>query len=256
MDWKTLSALAHADHPIAAPLSDSSVSHLLDRAVRTPNARLLDLGCGEGAWLLRALQAHDGTTAVGVDHSDERFADTREQATALGVAARLELHHQDLREYRSARKADVVLCVGATHAFGGLMPTLDAVRRHLAESGVALVGTGFWEREPDATTLAELGAGPQDYADLATTVAEVVADGWTPVYAHTSTLAEWDEYEWCWTGTLAQWALDHPGHPDRDHVFATATSHRNGWLNGYRGTLGFVTLMLRQTGLSNGASAR
>lgn len=250
MDRKTLSALAHADHPIAAPLSDSSVGRLLDRAVRVPDAHLLDLGCGEGAWLLRALQAHEGATAVGVDHSDEGFAKTRELAGVLGVADRLELHHQDAREYQSARKADVVLCVGSTHAFGGLMPTLEAARGHLADGGVALIGDGFWEREPDATTLAELGAGPQDYADLATTVAEIVADGWTPVYAYASTLAEWDEYEWCWTGTLAQWALDHPEHPDRDHVLATATSHRNGWLNGYRGTLGFVTLALRQTVLS------
>ncbi len=27
------------------------------------------------------------------------------------------------------------------------------------------------------------------------------------VHGHVSTLQEWDEYEWSWTGSLADWAL-------------------------------------------------
>jgi hypothetical protein len=94
---------------------------------------------------------------------------------------------------------------------------------------------------------AELEAGPQKYADLATTVATVVADGWTPVHGHISTLAEWDEYEWCWTGALTRWALDHPEHPGHEQALRTAAEHRATWLGGYRGVLGFVVLLLRRT---------
>ncbi|MFD9701292.1 hypothetical protein [Lentzea sp. NPDC059081] len=50
-----LAALAHNDHPISAPLSDSTVAHLLQRAIREQDDHLLDLGCGDGTWLLRAL---------------------------------------------------------------------------------------------------------------------------------------------------------------------------------------------------------
>ncbi|MEO6085455.1 MAG: methyltransferase domain-containing protein [Umezawaea sp.] len=247
MDRQKLRAIAHLDHPIAAPLSDSTVAHLLDRAICGQDDRLLDLGCGEGAWLLRALQAHDGATAVGVDISGEGFDHVLSEAARLGLADRLELRRQDVAEYRSTRKADLVLSVGAAYAFGGLLPTLNAAREHLAEDGMLLLGDCFWEREPDAAVRAQQEDGPQKYADLPTTVAHIVADGWTPVYGYISTLAEWDEYEWCWTGTLAKWALDNPEHPDRDFVLQTSADHRASWLGGYRDVLGFVVLLLRRT---------
>jgi SAM-dependent methyltransferase len=242
-----LSALAHSDHPIAAPVSESTVGRLLDRAIRRPDAHVLDLGCGEGAWLLRALQTHRSITAVGVDISKEGFDRTLESATRLGVADRLELRQQDVTQYRSPCKADVVLSVGAAHAFGELLPALEAARRHLAEDGAVLLGDCFWEQEPEPAVRAELEDGPQKYTDLPTTVASVVADGWTPVYGYVSTRAEWDDYEWSWTGSLAQWALDHPDHPDHDQALQASTAHRRSWLNGYRGVLGFVVLLLRPT---------
>jgi SAM-dependent methyltransferase len=223
------------------------VEHLLHRAIRGQDDHLLDLGCGDGTWLLRALQAHGGVTAVGVDISGEGFDDVLSEAARLGLEDRLELHRQDVAEYRSTRKADLVLSVGAAYAFGGLLPTLNAAREHLTEDGMLLLGDCFWEREPDAAVRAQQESGPQKYADLPTTVAQVVADGWTPVYGYISTIAEWDEYEWCWTGTLARWALDNPEHPDSDLALQMSADHRTSWLGGYRGVLGFVVLLLRRT---------
>ncbi|QFZ19256.1 SAM-dependent methyltransferase [Saccharothrix syringae] len=247
MERIQLSALAHADHPIAAPVGEGTAQRLLHHAIRRPDAHVLDLGCGEGAWLLRALEANPGVTAVGVDVSDEGFDRTRELAARAGVADRLELRRQDVAAYESPRPADVVLSIGAAYAFGGLAPTLAAARRHLAEDGVLVLGDCFWEREPDPAVRAEMESGPQRYADLPTTVSHVVDDGWTPVHGHVSTLAEWDEYEWSWVGSLNRWALDHPGHPDRDQALRRAAAHRETWLGGYRGVLGFVLLVLRPT---------
>ncbi|KAF0834577.1 SAM-dependent methyltransferase [Ornithinibacter aureus] len=61
-----ISHLAHAHHPVMAPLSDASVARLLDRLLPA-KGRLLDLGCGQGEWIRRALSVRDGVTAVGVD---------------------------------------------------------------------------------------------------------------------------------------------------------------------------------------------
>jgi SAM-dependent methyltransferase len=246
MDRQTLSALAHADHPIAAPLSEASVAEVLDRALR-PDAHVLDLGCGEGAWLLRALEVRPDVTAVGVDLSDKGFGRTRAAAARAGAADRLDLLVADATEYRGDRPADVVLSVGAAHAFGGLLPTLAAARTHLAPNGTVVIGDGFWEREPGADLRAEIEAPDQPYADLAGTIAAVAADGWTPVYGHVSTIEEWDDYEFSWTGSLARWALDHPDDPDAKQALEASAEHRDMWL-GYRGVLGFVTLVLRRTG--------
>ncbi|MGW0459369.1 SAM-dependent methyltransferase [Streptomyces tendae] len=243
MDRQQISRLAHADHPIAAPLDDDSVRRLLARAVPGDGARVLDLGCGGGEWLLRALTGRPRLVAEGVDISESALEHAREAAARLGVADRLTLHRADAARFAAAHRFDLVLCVGSTHAFGGLPATLTAAREHLAPGGRVLVGDGFWEREPSFEAVEMLG----DLSDLPTTLERVVADGWTPVDGHISTRGELDAYEWSWTGALAAWALDHPTDPDRAQALETATAHRDAWLRAYRDCLGFLCLVLRPT---------
>ncbi|MEU4895349.1 class I SAM-dependent methyltransferase [Streptomyces sp. NPDC044780] len=249
MDRQRISRLAHADHPIAAPLAEESVGRLLDRAMADAadraDARALDLGCGRGAWLRRLLARYPSIRAEGVDVDGAALELARADAEEAGVADRLVVHETDAAGFASAHRFDVVLSVGAAHAFGGLLPTLAAARELLAPGGHVLVGDGFWEREPDTAALSALGATRDDYADLATTVDRVVADGWVPVYGHVSTAGEWDDYEWSWTGSLSRWALDHGMEPEAADAHKAAAEHRSQWLNGYRGTLGFITLVLR-----------
>ncbi|MCG6498186.1 class I SAM-dependent methyltransferase [Kitasatospora sp. A2-31] len=86
MDRRTISRLAHAHHPIAAPIADESVARLLTRATaRTETGRVLDLGCGEGGWLVRALAARPRWQAVGVDLDAAALTRAREVALALGL---------------------------------------------------------------------------------------------------------------------------------------------------------------------------
>jgi SAM-dependent methyltransferase len=236
-----LSRIAHSDHPIKSPLDDDSVSRLLERGLPRGDGRVLDLGCGGGEWLLRALAMHPRLRAEGVDISEDALAQAHETATRLGVQERLVLHRQEAEGFSSPHSFDLVLSVGATHAFGGLLPTLAAARKHLAPGGRALVGEGFWAREPSQEAVEMLG----NFTDLATTVDRVVADGWTPVHGHVSTRGELDDYEWaCW-GSLASWALDHPADPDSSQVLETATARRSEWLRAYRDIWGFVSLVLR-----------
>ncbi|WP_440694185.1 SAM-dependent methyltransferase [Clavibacter nebraskensis] len=243
MDRSRISDLAHADHPIASPLSDASVDRLLALAVAGQRT-VLDLGCGDGSWLLRALRRDPSLVAVGVDHSDAGFDRVRAQAEREGLSARLDLVRADARSWTSAERFDVVLSVGASHAFGGLEPTLAAIDGHLRPGGRALVGECFWERPPTPQVLDLLGAEPDDYADLAATVEVAASNGWVPLHGHVSTLEEWDDYEWSWTGSLARWATEHPDDPDSDQVMTASVEHRRAWLQGYRGTLGFLTMLL------------
>ncbi|MGP4103042.1 SAM-dependent methyltransferase [Nonomuraea sp. KM90] len=269
MERDQISGVAHGDHPVSAPISESSLERLLGRAKLPPRAHILDLGCGEAAWLTRALALYPDATADGVDVSERALARAAEEAERRGVSDRLRLHRmpaadfttgaasglssEPASEVASAGTYDLVLSVGATHAFGGLAPTLRSVRGHLRPpSGLALVGEGFWERPPAPELLARLDAEPGEFADLAGTVERMESAGFATVYGHTSTLDEWDEYEWSWTGTLTRWALAHPG-PDGDAALAAARDHRDLWLNGYRGVLGFVTLLLRRSDTAAGS---
>ncbi|QKW18827.1 class I SAM-dependent methyltransferase [Kitasatospora sp. NA04385] len=243
MERHEISRIAHRDHPVAAPLSDESVRELLERLLRgRSDGRLLDLGCGEAPWLVRALAAHPALRAVGVDTDPAALRTALHTAQRLGVARRIGLHHRDVREFSTAEPFDAVLCVGATHAFGGLGPALAAIGPLLAPGGAVLLGESYWEREPPARARELLGEG---LTGLAGTLAAVEAAGWLPVAGHTSTRAELDAYEWSWTGSLTDWALDQPPGPDREAALHAAAEHRREWLDAYRDCFGFVTLLLR-----------
>ncbi|MGW7317418.1 SAM-dependent methyltransferase [Streptomyces sp. NPDC054865] len=243
MNRERISKIAHADHPIKSPLDDDSVSRLLERGLPRGDERVLDLGCGMAEWLLRALATRPHLHVEGIDISEVALTQARQAASELGVGERLVLHQLEAADFVSSEPFDLVISVGATHAFGGLLPTLAAAREHLAPGGRVLLGESFWDRTPSPAAVEMFG----DLADLATTVDLVVADGWTPVHGHVSTRAELDAYEWaCW-GSLAAWALDHPDDPAAAQVLETANALRSQWLHGYRDSFGFVCLVLRRT---------
>ena len=54
--------------------------------------------------------------------------------------------------------ADLALCIGSTHAFGGLPGALDAILGAVRPGGCLLVGDLFWQREPHPDYEAIFGA--------------------------------------------------------------------------------------------------
>jgi SAM-dependent methyltransferase len=247
VDRQRLSSIAHSHHPIAAPVSGVNVNRLLRRAGRRPAARILDLGCGEAAWALQALAHYPDGHADGVDLS--LYALERAAATAAerDLADRLTLHERDARTYVPDGDYDLVLCVGSTHVFDGFPGTLETAGRHVNTDGILLIGEGFWQVPPTPQALAALDARGEDFTDLAGLVDVAEQANWTPVYVHVSDAAEWDNYEWSWIGSLTEWAVDNPGHPDAAEALTAAREHRDQWLRGYRDVLGFATLVLRRT---------
>ncbi|MGW4379069.1 SAM-dependent methyltransferase [Kitasatospora sp. NPDC004531] len=235
--------IAHRDHPIAAPLSEESAHRLLARQLRRcPDGRLLDLGCGEAAWLLGALALRPALRAVGVDTDPAALEAGRRSAEQAGVADRIELHRTDARDFEADEPFDAVLSVGAAHAFGGLLPTLEAVRPLLAPRGTLLLGESYWDGQPPDRAREFFG---DDLTDLSGVLGVLRAADWWPIAGHTSTREELDTYEWSWTGSLTDWALDQPPGPEREQALATASEHRDQWLTEYRDGFGFVTLLLR-----------
>jgi SAM-dependent methyltransferase len=241
MDRSRISRLAHAEHPIGAPIAPDRMAALVQRIEPRPGARVLDVGCGEGVWVGELLRRFPTATADGVDPDAAAGVAAVARAERFSAGDRFTFHGVAVAEFPVPAPYDVVLCVGSTHAFGDPATAPSAIADLLAPGGAALIGEGFWEQPPDPALEAEIGT----YADLPGTVAEAEAAGFTLVYAHTSTLDEWDDYEWSWTGSLAGWALAHPG-PDGDAALAASRRHREMWWR-YRGRLGFVTMLLRRS---------
>lgn len=249
MDRSEIFDIAHRRHPIAAPVARERLRELVGWLSPGDGARVVDLGCGEGEWLQELLTAHPGTTGVGIDHMLPTSAARR--AGERGLRDRVRWIETDAAAWDDGA-FDVVLCVGASHAFGRLADMLAAVRRHLRPGGQALVGDSIWEGTPSAAALAALEVPADAYPELAGLVAAFRAHGFEPSFGHVSTLAEWDAYQLSWTGSVVDWAMrEAPTVEDRDQALAVAREQRDAWIGGARRELGFATFVLHDTAVAS-----
>ncbi|WP_308425100.1 DUF1203 domain-containing protein [Wenjunlia tyrosinilytica] len=242
-----ITALAHRDLDFNSPLSDVRAVGLIHSLRPLAGARILDLGCGWAELLLRLLEAEPTATGVGVDTHEAALERGRANAAARGLSDRVRLEAADAvatAANGTGGPVDVVTAIGVTHAWGGARHTLEAVRPLLRPGGRFLFGEGFWERPPTARASAGLKARPEDFLSLSELVDLAIGCGYRPLAVSVANADEWDSFESRWCGGLERWLLEHPADPAAGKVRAVADEHRDGWLGGYRGVLGFAYLTL------------
>ena len=225
-----------------APLSDRRAAALVAGLGPLTGARVLDLGCGWAELLLRVLATEPTASGVGVDHDAEAIERAQANARQRGLDTRLDLRIADIA--RDLTVADVVTTIGTSHAWGGTVAMLTALRSHVSDGGIALVGDGIWSEPPTDAALAALEATPGDFLTFATFVDASMAAGFRVLAAAEADLDEWDDFESRWCDGRERWLLDNPSAPEADEVRAVVDRHRAGWLHGYRGVLGFAYVTL------------
>ncbi|WP_374641968.1 class I SAM-dependent methyltransferase [Hydrogenophaga sp.] len=73
------------------------IDHILTKVRLQPGQRLLDIGCGWGALVIRAAQQF-GVRCVGITLSENQYALARERVKATGLEDRVEIRLQDYRD--------------------------------------------------------------------------------------------------------------------------------------------------------------
>jgi SAM-dependent methyltransferase len=232
MDRDTLSATTHADRPFANPLSESAVARAIAALDLPGGARALDIGCGRGELLARV----PGVRRVGIEPSARWAAAARERLDEVHEA-----RFEDV-ELQSA-SFDLVCCVGASHAIGrpdDALRTLATLTRPL---GYAIVGEGFWRREPSASFLERLGATADELYDWDHLEAGAIDAGWAIVRHEMTSDADWADYEDTLAATGERAYAENPD-PDL-RAWLDAASARWNHPDG-KDTLGFALLTLQR----------
>jgi precorrin-6B methylase 2 len=232
-----------ADLTFNSPMSQQRATAVVASLQPLAGARVVDLGCGWAELLLRIVASDPTATGLGVDADEAAIAHGQSNAVTLGVADRVELRVGDAATW-DGEPPDVMVCVGAGHAWGDAVAALAALRPLVRDGGTLVFGAEFWSRPPTAEALQALGVKPDTYGSLADLVATATAHGFRPLAVAEASMPEWDEFESRYATAWERLLLAHPDDPGAEQVRARADTHRDRYLRGYRGVLGFAYLTL------------
>ncbi|GIG87320.1 SAM-dependent methyltransferase [Plantactinospora endophytica] len=220
------------------PLSAEHADLLLQRLDIPAGGSVLDLGCGWGELLLRAVTGSGATIGVGVDTDQSALARGRRAALDRG-AAQVSFVRQAAATWR--RPADRVLCLGSAHALGGTAAGLATLAELVEPGGRLLFGDGFWERTPSPEAVKIFGADVLSLPDL---VELVRATGWRVLHLSTADQREWDDFESTWRAGRQEWLLAHPDDPRAEGVRDELDTRLREYVTVYRGLLGLGYFVL------------
>jgi len=238
-DKEFLGQLLRTEHVWNTPLSESHASDLLGHLELPSAHRLLDLGCGRGRLLLEALGRAPTAHGVGVDRDRWELDQGRAVAKESGLGDRVTFVARDATKFDGT--ADRVMCIGASHAWGGTGTALARLRERTLPKGLLLFGDGFWARSPSRPLLEAFG---NQESSLEAIADRAKAAGWRVVHADIAGQDEWDAFEESSYRGLERFARRAPDHPLSGAARDLAAQRRKAYYEGYRGILGFAYLVL------------
>lgn len=246
MDRERFSFIAHASHVFCNPVSPEKFERALGALALPAGARTLDIGAGTCEMLLRVVEHVEGS-GVGIEPGKLFAAEARRRVVARGLADLVRVVEDKAEPALASaglarERFDLVMCVGALNALGGLVPTLERAKALLRPRGRVLVGEGYWKRPPAKEHLEALGGTEDECATLAETVARVERTGFTPVSVVVACDDDWDEYEWRYARSVERFVRDHPADPDRGAMLERSRRWRSTVMQWGRDTLGFALI--------------
>ena len=134
------------------------LDHILRKLALAPGERLLDIGCGWGALIRRAVQEY-GAVATGVTISRRQFEYARERIRAEGLEGRCSVQLCDYRDIPGTGVFDKIVSVGMFEHVGlkNLPVYFGRIHSLLKADGLVL-NHGITSSHPDSRWLG-LGAG-------------------------------------------------------------------------------------------------
>ena len=216
------------------PLSEPHAELLLDRMALDTGHDLVDLGCGWGELLLRAVARTPGLRGTGVDSDVTGL----ERGRAAAGDRAVEFVEADAAGWEG--HADRAFCIGSAHIFGSTKAALDGLARKVP-SGRLLYGDGFWAAPPNPAAQEIFGPDMLTLPDL---LDAADAAGWRVLHFSTADLLEWDDFESTSRAGWAEWLAAHPDDPRAGEVRDWLDRRLREYVRDYRGVLGFTYLVL------------
>ena len=236
--------VAERDHELQNPTSVEKLVLLGERLGLGPGSRVLDIASGRGGPALVLARAF-GCSVEGIEVAPEFHAAAVERAAAEGLDGRLSFRLGDASQATLQPGGfDAALCLGATFVYGGLGPTLEALRPCVPPGGHVAVGEPYWRTWPLPDDYEERDA---PYALLDDTVTSIETHGVSVVSVIAASQDDWDRYETLRWRAVETWLAANDGDPDAEEVRAWHERAKGVYLRHRRDLMGWAIFVCRTT---------
>jgi SAM-dependent methyltransferase len=239
MNSSRYSRIAHRYLPFSAPISEETVSGLLEFLPLDGASTVLDVGCGRAELLLRVAERFS-LRAVGIDNDAEVLEQARETANQRGLGDRVSLVEGSATEVDLPEKFDLSICIGASHALSGYLETIDFLQTLTKKGGYLLLGEGFWRRPPDPEYLAAFGGRADEMTAHYENIATARSAGLNLVWSMVSTDTDWDRYEGLYRFAMHRHLTENPEDPEAESFSRRSEEWHDAYQRWGRSTMGFA----------------
>lgn len=238
------SFIAHRCHLFHNPISENKMHKIICELQLPENAKVVDIGCGNGEILMRIAQEYK-IHAQGVDICDATLQLAVKRSEGMQNMHFQQADAQEFVQNIAENSVDLVVCTGSSHALGGYESCLQTIIPLLKRHGQILFAEGYWKKKPDAEYLEYLQASENDYYFHWQNVEIAVKHNLTPLYSHTASEEDFDNYEWLYSRSIEDYALENPNDTDNGDMLKHIRLWRKNYLRYGRDTLGFALYLFR-----------
>jgi SAM-dependent methyltransferase len=243
--WKFFEVI-HRGHVVCNPMSEEKLARLVDLVQLPTGARVVDIACGKGEFLIRLAEAY-GVCGVGVDLSPFFIADAERRLQSRAPQAEITFTQMDGADFKPERPHSLALasCIGASWVFGGHSQTLDALMGMAEPDGWVIVGEPYWLREPSDEYLHALGLTRDAFGSHVENVEAGQRRGLDLVHTLVSSKDDWDRYEGLQWHATAAYARTNRDDADLPELLDRVAKQKSAYLKWGRDALGWAIYVFR-----------
>lgn len=249
MDRNRFSAIAHRNHVYCNPISEAKVTKMIKMVSPKPKSKVIDIGAGKCELLIRLVENYE-ITATAIELYDGFIEKAKKQASERIPEGSIDFVMEDAKtavERCDQEGFDLGICIGSTHALGGLEKTLQTLVGLVKKNGYILIGEGYWKQSPSADYLEALGGAEEsELKSHAENVKVAEGLGLIPLWSYVANEDDWDDYEWLYSSSVENYCHENPDDPDFEAMLQRIRSWRHTYLNWGRDTMGFGLYLFRK----------